>query len=151
MTQGFNGNFGNGFNANQPQGQPQAPQNAFGGQPQGGYNGGQQGGYNGGGQGGGRNNNYDPSKDLVLYTTPECAVSGQRGDNKFVVQIRSYNNTAPKIEVMRQTPRQDNPNAFKSFRISFEEWQLIKKYAGEIDQLMNGYQSQMANQQPGQY
>ena len=144
------GNFmGNGFNANQ-QGQPTAPQNAFGGQPQGGYNGQQQGqqqGYNGGG----RNNNYDPSKDLVLYTTPECAISGNRGDNKFVVQIRSYNNTAPKIEVMRQTPRQDNPNAFKSFRISYEEWQLIKKYAGEIDQLMNGYQSQMANQQPGQY
>ena len=140
------GNFmGNGFNANQ-QGQPNAPQNAFGGQPQGGYNGQQQ-GYNGGG----RNNNYDPSKDLVLYTTPECAISGNRGDNKFVVQIRSYNNTAPKIEVMRQTPRQDNPNAFKSFRISYEEWQLIKKYASEIDQLMNGYQSQMANQQPGQY
>lgn len=100
--------------------------------------------YNGGNQG---SNQYDASKDLVLYVTPECVYSGRNNSNKFALQIRSYNGTPPKIEFIRQTPRNDNPNAFRSFRISFEEWQLLKKFAGQIDQMMNGYQAQMTNAQ----
>ena len=92
------------------------------------------------------NNNYDPSLDAVLYTTPECVKSGRNSQNTFVLQIRSYNGTPPKLEFFRQTPQGNR--AKQSIRISFDEWQLVKKYAQEIDKLWTQYYTQQMSQQP---
>lgn len=104
-------------------------------------------------------NQYNPDLDAVLYRTQECVKSGRQMQNEFFVQLRSYNGTPAKIEFLRLTPSVNNPNGRKNFRISFEEWQLVKKYAQEIDKLMTQYyqggntnpQQQYNNQQQGPF
>ena len=81
------------------------------------------------------NSGYDPNLDVVLYRTQDALPSGKNSQNLFYLQLRSYNNTLPKIEFYRSTPTTQNPEMKRSFRVSKEEWDFIKLHFNEIDQV----------------
>lgn len=89
----------------------------------------------------GRSSNYDPQVDKILYTTPEYVTTGKNNNNQFGIRIRSYNNSEPKIEFCRISSYNGQERT-KNMRISIEEWNLIKKYAMELEQQMNQFQHQ---------
>lgn len=86
---------------------------------------------------------YDASQDKILYSTPETVVSGKNNDSQFVINIRQYGNSEPKVEFAKNFTYNGEPRT-KNIRLSLEEWQLLTKYGNEIHQklitLMNGNQ-----------
>lgn len=79
---------------------------------------------------------YDPSQDVIVWQAQECQPSGgQQGFNTLYLNMRSYNGGEGKLEFSRNKPNQNNPNQMVGFRLNKDEWELLKKYAGQIDQL----------------
>lgn len=89
---------------------------------------------------------YDPNLDVILYRTQDGLSSGKNGQNVFFLQLRSYNNTLPKIELFRSTPTQSNPDMKRSFRLSREEWEFLKGHIAEIDGVWNQMLAQAQQQ-----
>lgn len=78
-------------------------------------------------------NQYDAEKDKILYEIQDQVFTGKNNQNQFTMRIRSYNNTQPKIELIRVSAT----NKFtKNIRLSIQEWQFIMQYANQINQAL---------------
>ena len=77
---------------------------------------------------------FDPSKDQLIWQCPEMSI------DKLIISIKQYGNYPAKLEFTRHVPTQQDPNAIRGAgRLTYHDWQLIKKYAGQIEQLMEQY------------
>ena len=78
-------------------------------------------------------NQYDAEKDKILYEIQDQVFTGKNNQNQFTMRIRSYNNTQPKIELIRVSAT----NKFtKNIRLSIQEWQFIMQYSNQINQAL---------------
>lgn len=94
------------------------------------------------------NNGYNAEKDKILYEVRDQLISGKNNQNQFTMRIRSYNNTSPKIELVKTTIGNNGQPYNKSIRLSREEFEFIINHATEIGQML----LQLINSQaPKQY
>lgn len=78
-------------------------------------------------------NQYDAEKDKILYEIQDQVFTGKNNQNQFTMRIRSYNNTQPKVELIRVS----STNKFtKNIRLSIQEWQFIMQYSNQINQAL---------------
>ena len=92
---------------------------------------------------------YDPSQDQIIWQAPECQPSGgQQGFNTLYLNMRSYGGGEGKLEFSRNKPNQQNPQQMVGFRLNKDEWELLKKYAAQIDQLFQTTPAPKLHHQP---
>lgn len=82
------------------------------------------------------NNRYDVEKDRILYEVKDQVISGKNSQNQFTMRIRSYNNTTPKIELVKISVSNNGQQYVKGFRLSREEFEFILNHATEIGQAL---------------
>ena len=88
---------------------------------------------------------YDPTKDQLLWEAPISPTG-------LMVQIKSYNNSEPKIKCMRQYTKRDQSVATSpAYGLTLEDFMYIGQFWDQMKTIIiNSRNDQQNDQQPNQ-